>query len=80
MPKRKNNLRKIILTRYVYHEGAAPTTMDELKAKIALAGDHVDKEAIRKCFAKSKRRAQGTVIQNNRVSLLKSSHIIEVFC
>ena len=37
--------------------------MAELRAKIATAGDHVDREAIRKCFRKSKRRAQGTAVK-----------------
>ena len=46
--------------------------MDELRAKIAMAGDHVDREAIRKCFRKSKARAQGIPIQLSFTYLLYS--------
>ena len=56
--------------RYVYHEGGAPRSMDELRAKIAMAGDHVDREAIRKCFRKSKARAQGITKQSSFTYLL----------
>ena len=60
------------MKRYVYHEGAAPRTMAELQAKIAEAGDHVDREAIKKCFRKSKARAQGIPKQSSFTYLLYS--------